>query len=46
MKNEFSQVWQAGAGMARTLSSGDFKKILSRRSDMPKQSVLNMELIS
>lgn len=28
MKNEFSQVWQAGAGMARTLSSGDFKKIL------------------
>lgn len=43
---EAKEVWQSGSGVSRTLGGGEFKKILARRSDLPKASVQNMELIS
>ncbi|GMT15882.1 hypothetical protein PFISCL1PPCAC_7179 [Pristionchus fissidentatus] len=44
--DEAKEVWQSGAGVARTLGGGEFKKILARRTDLPKSAVQNMELIS
>ncbi|KAF8363072.1 cogc-4 [Pristionchus pacificus] len=44
--DEAKEVWQSGSGVSRSLGSGEFKKILGRRTDLPKTAVQNMELIS